>query len=679
MPTHRLSRTLLALIICALLPSAVHAQELPERGDVRIVVISDLNGSYGSTDYSAAVDSTIARIPRLWAPDLVLAGGDMVAGQSSSLTDENVQAMWDAFDDHIGRPLREANLPFGFTIGNHDGSSLTGYQRDRDFASAYWNDEEHTPELDFVDRANFPFWYTFTHDDLFFLVWDASSATVQALNWVEEALGSEEAQNARMRFVIGHLPIYGVAEGRNAAGEVLRNPEALRSLLEEHDVHTYISGHHHAYYPARRGSLELLHAGSIASFRPLIGSTTPSPQTLTVFDIDKENQSIRYTTYEAMSLDVVETSSLPRSISSVNGFVLRRDLVAGDSYASNLSPLHLSSLVASPASGLVTAEIDEEQGQIRIEGSVEDLVGDPGAVEGASAALYAGVHGRSGSHVADLSLDGDADSGWTIEGAIDLDVDSSDRLLAGGYYVVIATDAYPAGELRGQILYDGNQAPLPTSITSPDEDDQIIVEDRLGQRLYKASWPATSDPDGDVVQYRYELAADADFEDVWMSESTGSITEVSASRRDLYALLADHGIDEGQTVKLYHRVVVTDGSAITAGESRTIEFSRGQPVASERPSDAVGFRLGAAFPNPASDAFSMHVTTGAGGTIAADVFNMLGQKVASVAPRYVAAGSREPLALDVAHLAPGVYVVRVTRMEGDRETGRDARTITIVR
>src|SRR5689334_8743868 len=57
----------------------------PPRGDVRIVVISDLNSQYGSTSYEPEVDQALALIPD-WQPDLVLGGGDMVAGQSSSLT-----------------------------------------------------------------------------------------------------------------------------------------------------------------------------------------------------------------------------------------------------------------------------------------------------------------------------------------------------------------------------------------------------------------------------------------------------------------------------------------------------------------------------------------------------------------------------------------------------------------
>lgn len=57
----------------------------PPRGDVRLVVISDLNSAYGSTDYDPEVDKGLALVP-FWQPDLVICGGDMVAGQQASLT-----------------------------------------------------------------------------------------------------------------------------------------------------------------------------------------------------------------------------------------------------------------------------------------------------------------------------------------------------------------------------------------------------------------------------------------------------------------------------------------------------------------------------------------------------------------------------------------------------------------
>lgn len=301
--------------------------------DVRIVVISDLNSQYGSTTYEAEVSKAIALIPG-WQPDLVLCGGDMIAAQKRELSEAQIQAMWVAFDREIAAPLRRQGIPFGFTIGNHDGSGARSqgkyiFERDRQLARDYWRNPEHNPGLQFVELANFPFYYSFIQKDIFYLVWDASTATInkEQLTWVENSLRSATAQEAKMRIVIGHLPLYAVAVGRDKAGEYLAHAEQLRSLLEKYGVHTYVSGHHHAYYPGKKGSLELLHTGALGSGpRRLLNSNLPPQKTLTIVDIDLKSQNTIYTTYEMKSLSVLDIQTLPKMIIGPNGKIIRRDL-----------------------------------------------------------------------------------------------------------------------------------------------------------------------------------------------------------------------------------------------------------------------------------------------------------------------------------------------------------------
>ena len=322
----------------ALADAAIADSINPPRGDVRIVVISDLNSQYGSTDYEVEVDNAIARIPS-WQPDLVLCGGDMVAGQQPSLTRSQIEAMWAAFDRHVSTPLRLAKIPYGFTLGNHDASSAQSinggllFGTERDLANAYWNQPQHDPGLSFVDRAKFPFYYTFQQKDVFFLVWDASSAQIPAdqLAWAEQSLSSPAAKAARLRIVVGHLPLYGITVGRDDPGEYLENAEGLRSLLERYQVHTYVSGHDHAYYPGHKGQLELLHCGILGSgVRPLLNSDLPPRKTLTIVDIDSKAAQTRYTTLDASTMKLVNQQELPKLIASPSGKVLRRDLAWED-------------------------------------------------------------------------------------------------------------------------------------------------------------------------------------------------------------------------------------------------------------------------------------------------------------------------------------------------------------
>jgi 3',5'-cyclic AMP phosphodiesterase CpdA len=307
----------------------------PIRGDVRIAVISDLNASYGSTDYEPQVLKTIKLLPE-WRPDLVICSGDMVAGQDPSLSKERIQAMWSAFGKKIAFPIRKAGIPYGFTFGNHDASSAVGikggflFQKERDLASSWWNGPGQDTGVQFIDRSGFPFYYTFTQNGVFFLIWDASSNRIppEQLAWAEKALASTTAQNAKMRLVIGHLPLYSVAIGRNEFGEVLDNADSLRAMLEKYRVHTYISGHHHAYYPAHRGNLQLLHTSALGSGpRPLIDGNGKTTHTFTVLDINfKSPELTTYTTYDMRTQAVIDPMKLPRTIVGVNGMVLRRDM-----------------------------------------------------------------------------------------------------------------------------------------------------------------------------------------------------------------------------------------------------------------------------------------------------------------------------------------------------------------
>jgi len=307
----------------------------PPRGDVRFVVISDLNDYYGATTYPQEVDKGVKLIP-FWNPDMVLCSGDMVAGQDPTLTDVRLREMWAAFDKQVAAPIRQMKLPYGFTVGNHDSSSALGvsgkflFERERTATAEYWKDPAHSPGVSFIDKFEFPFYYTYEFKDIFFLVWDGSSSHIpkEKLAWVEKALSSKKAQSAKMRVLLGHLPLYSVAVGRDQAGDVMDNADQLRAMLEKYKVHTYISGHHHTYYPAHRGKMQFLHMGILGSGpRPFIDGTLPPRKSITVLDVKFDSPDLTtYTTYDMQTLQVIENKELPRYVAGVNGLLMRRDV-----------------------------------------------------------------------------------------------------------------------------------------------------------------------------------------------------------------------------------------------------------------------------------------------------------------------------------------------------------------
>jgi hypothetical protein len=301
-----------------LLPLLLSATPAPSAAPdlMRVAVLSDFNGSYGSLTYPPDLKSTLDRIINTWKPDLVLSAGDLIAGQKASLTDANVRGMWAAFGREVRAPLAQAAIPFVFALGNHD-ASLT---RDRREAAAYW--KQFAPAGTVVDAAQYPFRYSLTRTDragrtLFLAVLDASGPGVDAAQ-----LGTPQARAAGVRLVVGHLPLAGVSEGKNRPGEVIAQAAALREVMERGRVLAYVSGHHAAYYPARLGRLNVLNSGGIGG-RDYVGFPGTARSVVSVLDIDLQAGSARLSAVDAGTGAAIDPTKLPAQINGLGGPLLR--------------------------------------------------------------------------------------------------------------------------------------------------------------------------------------------------------------------------------------------------------------------------------------------------------------------------------------------------------------------
>ncbi|WP_051286290.1 phosphodiester glycosidase family protein [Salinimicrobium terrae] len=526
-----------------------NSPQLPVRGDVRIAVISDLNSGLGAAKYEWQVDSIIKRIPRLWKPDLVVSGGDMVAGMGIDDT-LTLQKMWAGFDEHIATPLKNANIPFAFTLGNHDGPR--SYELERKMTAQYWN--ENLPDLNFVDSTHFPHYYSFVQDGIFFVSWDASSSeiTSENLKWMEEQFRTPEAKNADYRFVLGHMPLYSVAQERDSRGNVLQEPEKLRKLLEQNNVHTYISGHQHAFYPGKRGYLKLLNTGAAGSGpRGWLTLEDPPVNTVTIMDIFKDKDSIAYTTYEIKTKDagdmkLFDESRLPSSVFGVNGHILRQDIPVITEASGTFNPVNDKE----KGSGTLKAEIKD--GKLIFKGKLGELSGKP-----LDAGLYKGRNTESGEFLTSLNLKSRRRTG-TLTGSFTSNRDLKEFLSAGALHVIVRTKA---GELRAQLYPKNNRFPPAPNIISHEEKNIYGVRDL--QALYELEWEKVNDPDGDFVSYQYELATDRDFKNVIFKELSGRSNSIKLTEEDWFSFLGN--ASEGQPVTFYHRVTATDGENTTQG------------------------------------------------------------------------------------------------------------------
>ena len=297
---------------------------LAEAATLRVAVISDLNGAYGSTSYEPGIAPAIARLVELH-PDLVISTGDMVAGQRlhPPLERPAVLSMWAAFHAQVTDPVAAAGIPFAATPGNHDGSAYAGFALERAIYREQW--QARTQGLRFVDRGDFPFHYAFAMGDVLFVSLDATR--VGALDpaqraWLE-ALLEREGGNYRHRVVFGHLPVYPFAQGRET--EVTADHD-LERLLQRYGVELYLSGHHHAFYPGYHDGIR--HVGQAclgAGPRKLIGDAARSERAVTWLEFDEEET--RISALVAPQLERrIDFTTLPTSIRSRYGTLVRDDL-----------------------------------------------------------------------------------------------------------------------------------------------------------------------------------------------------------------------------------------------------------------------------------------------------------------------------------------------------------------
>lgn len=297
-----------------------------DESTMRIVLMADINESYGSTHYGEYVDTALVYVEK-WQPDFILFAGDMIAGQHLDLAEEEIRAMWAGFDETLGQPLRDLEIPFAFTLGNHDGSGSGSFDHERDLAYEYWS--ERMPKLDYVNHDHFPFYYSFSHEDLFVISWDATNHLIseEEIDWIEQQLSKEIAREASKRIMLGHLPLYAVAEGRNRRGEILNEADLLFDMMADNNVNFYFSGHHHAWYPAKKNGLRMIHSGAQGSGpRPLIGSDLPPRRTITLLERTAGDTNFIITTYDLENnMEEISPKELPAEIEGINGRINRYD------------------------------------------------------------------------------------------------------------------------------------------------------------------------------------------------------------------------------------------------------------------------------------------------------------------------------------------------------------------
>ena len=305
-----------ALLLLGALSSPAFAQ--------KIVVISDINGSYGSTEYHSRISTAVEEIIKL-EPDLVISAGDMVAGQKQPLLDQqHLDRMWASFNRVVADPLDEAGIDFIVTPGNHDGSAFQKFEIEQKQFQAQWNDRR--PDLSLLEGSDWPRRYALWLGKVLIITIDGTRpGRLQEtdLNLLRATL-EREGPKAQSILVVSHLPMWPFAQGREK--EIITDP-ALTALLAQHQVDYFISGHHHVYYPGKDDNgVGHLGVGALGgNARKIVGQSFRQPFSFAVLDFCDSGYRISARKAPGF-VENVPLTSLPASIKGQTGSLQRLDL-----------------------------------------------------------------------------------------------------------------------------------------------------------------------------------------------------------------------------------------------------------------------------------------------------------------------------------------------------------------
>ncbi|CAE80308.1 metallophosphoesterase [Bdellovibrio bacteriovorus] len=300
---------------------------------LKIHAFADMNIDTSGTYANATISIVKSMISR--QPAAILGVGDYIDGEKKSLSDSTYVNMWNQFSKKVLSFMRDANIPFLPTPGNHDAY----YAQERRLYDSFWG--KNKPNVEYVDDDNFPFYYSFIKEDVFFVSLDdanysrLSNRTAQ-LAWLKEQLSSARAKGARARVVYGHIPLYSIVSSKANSSTVYENgvlagerrtagSNTLESILLSHNVDLVIFGHSHGFYSGhytypdgkKLQVVSMPCAGS--SPRYLVGTSIRTPQGYVELVFSETNQlTIRY--YNS-SGTLQSLSSLPAALTldSKNG------------------------------------------------------------------------------------------------------------------------------------------------------------------------------------------------------------------------------------------------------------------------------------------------------------------------------------------------------------------------
>jgi len=305
--------------------------------------------------------------------------------------------------------------------------------------------------------------------------------------------------------------------------------------------------------------------------------------------------------------------------------------------------------------------IERNQNNLMASGSFSGLTSKVATAIAGGIHIHTGDAGSSGAVAFVLNPDFASDTLSATMSAMNNVFSATDQevmdLLAANNYINLHTVANQSGALRGQLLQDDNRAPGMSMVTAPMNGASVSV-DGLATSTFDATWSSTTDVDMNNVVYVWELAADSNFSMPVVAMNVATMTTFSTTHDVVDSVLVDLGLNKGDSVDLYHRVVATDGSMDMASTALDINLLRVVTSGINDGPAQVAFK---AFPNPATNNLNLSWSDAQYQRV--EIIAISGQQV--LQEQVVGATNST---LDVSSLPSGLYFIKAITTAGSQET-----------
>lgn len=291
-----------------------------------------------------------------------------------------------------------------------------------------------------------------------------------------------------------------------------------------------------------------------------------------------------------------------------------------------------SPVITNAAGGIV---VEQTGRRLIISGSFDDLSSDLAVGIGGGAHLHAGGPDETGGVEIPLivTTNDDLQNGIfnPADNTFEMDEDTETLLNEGRLYANIHSENYQPGEIRGQLLLDPHFFPTVSEIQTPEDGSTIILEGDPDSDL-SFTWSEAIDPRDNKVVYIWQVGSDEEFDSLLVNLNVGNAAMANFTVGEVDSILAHAGVEEGDSITVYHRAISSNGSLNITGPSASVDLIRGTITSVDEDQRTIPDKLvlHQNYPNPFNPSTVITFELPEQEVVTLTIFDLLGREVATL-------------------------------------------------